>query len=47
MARIEDIELVIPTEDMKFILRNCNAQSVVLLEVNWEEFNKNACNCSS
>jgi hypothetical protein len=37
---IRDIELVIPTEEMLYILKNCGTQSFVMLDVPWKIFNK-------
>lgn len=40
------IELVIPTEDMRYICKESNAQSVVLLDVCWNKFNIKRLTCS-
>ena len=32
---LKELNLVIPTEDMRYILNNCNAQEFVLLQMLW------------
>lgn len=36
--RLSELELVIPTEDMLFILNNCSPISFVMLDVDWANF---------
>lgn len=45
--KLSDLDLVIPTEDMLFILNNCNPISFVMMEVDFNNFHikkNNPCN---
>lgn len=39
---IKDIEFIFPwtTVDFIFMCKDCDTQSVILLNINWKEFNK-------
>lgn len=36
---LNQLELVIPTDDMRYICKESYAQSVVLLHIDWMKFN--------